>query len=90
MTPRERFWDVLRPYRGQLRLLRMFATSLLVLALLAMALGEQGTEAYVVSVVTVALLAGTIVPVSYCIYRLRPGRGASRSGSGDGVEGARD
>lgn len=74
MSPRERFWDIICDFRGPLRLLLLVLTTLLVLTVLTMAIGEQQTDAYVISLVTTAILLGTIVPVSYCVWR------CSRSG----------
>ncbi|MCW8172453.1 hypothetical protein D8S78_07920 [Natrialba swarupiae] len=69
MSPKERFWDVLCEYRPFLHLLLLFTTVLLVLTVTAMAMGDQQTDAYVISIVTIAVLVATIVPISYCVWR---------------------
>lgn len=69
MSPRERFWDIVCDFRAQLRLLLLFLTTLLVLTVLTMAIGDQQTDAYVISIVTTGILLGTIVPVGYCVWR---------------------
>ncbi|MEY7850608.1 hypothetical protein AB7C87_15580 [Natrarchaeobius sp. A-rgal3] len=69
MSPKERFWDVLCEYRSLLHLLLLFATVLLVLTMMAMAMGDQQTDAYVISIVTMTILASTIVPIGYCVWR---------------------
>lgn len=71
MSGRERFWDMVCDYRPQLRLLLIFATTLLVLTLLSIGLGgrNQTTESYVISVVTIGVLLATILPVGYCVWR---------------------
>ncbi|WP_440767034.1 hypothetical protein [Natronorubrum sp. DTA7] len=69
MSTRERFWDIVCDFRAQFRLLLFFLTTLLVLTVVTMLLGEQRTDAYVISLVTIALLLATIVPVSYCVWR---------------------
>lgn len=69
MSTRERFWDIICDFRAHFRLLLFFLTTLLVLTVLTMLLGEQRTDAYVISLVTIALLLATIVPVGYCVWR---------------------
>lgn len=69
MSGRERFWDIVRDYRPYLRLLLAFATTLLVLTLLSIGLGDQRTDSYVISLVTAAVLLATIVPAAYCLWR---------------------
>ena len=69
MSGRERFWDIVCDYRPYLRLLLVFTTALLVLTLSSIALGDQRTESYVISLVTAALLLATIVPAAYCVWR---------------------
>lgn len=69
MGPRERFWDALCDYRPYLRLLLVFNTMLLLLTLLSMGISDQRTDAYVISIVTGAVLSATIVPAGYCLWR---------------------
>ncbi|OVE85437.1 hypothetical protein B2G88_00995 [Natronolimnobius baerhuensis] len=69
MSGREKFWDSVCDYRPYLRLLLVFTTTLLVLTLLAMGIGDQQTDAYVISLVTIGLLGITIVPAAYCVWR---------------------
>lgn len=69
MSAREQFWDMVCDYRPYLRLLLMFTTTLLVLTLLSIGLGDQGTGAYVISLVTAVILLVTILPAGYCLWR---------------------
>lgn len=71
MSRREHFWNTLCEYGPYLRLMQAFLITLLVLTLLSMAISDQNTGAYVISLVNVVLLTGTLAPVSYCVWRCK-------------------
>lgn len=79
MSSRERFWDILCDYRHLLRLFLLFTTALLVLTLVSIGIGDQRTDAYVISVVTVGILVGTILPAGYCLWRCGNRTGADET-----------
>lgn len=69
MSPRDRFWDIICGFRAYLRVLLLFVTTLLVLTVFSMLISDQQTDAYVISIVTATLLTGTLLPLSYCVWR---------------------
>lgn len=68
---REAFWKIISGFKHELKIMFALVLALGMITLVSMVLADQATEAYVISVVTLAILGVSGLLIGLCLWRIR-------------------